>query len=258
MNPRKLEPRFYEKVWGSTDLAPWFPHSERKIGEVWFTAEPPLPILIKFLFTSERLSVQVHPDDADGAAGKTEMWHILRAAPEAAIALGFRQPLTREELRRAALSGEIETLLRWWPAQAGQTFFAPARTVHSIGGGLALVEIQQQSDVTYRLYDYGRPRELHLDAALRVADLGPHPGPCAPPRDNLLVSCPHFVTESVAMEAAYPCPAGPEQAWICLTGRGCFGTEPYRAGEVFLAPRDCPDFTIRPDEASQFLRTWRP
>ena len=105
------------------------------------------------------------------------MWHILRAKEGAEIALDSANRSRRERLRQAAVSGEIEKLLRWIPVQPGETYFTPAGTVHAIGGGLALCEIQQVSDVTYRLYDYGRPRELHLDKAAEVSDLGLHPGP---------------------------------------------------------------------------------
>src|SRR5258706_154782 len=126
---RRLPPAFHERVWGLHDLAPWFPEAkaQNKLGEAWFTADPPLPILPKFLFTSENLSVQVHPDGECGV-GKTEMWHILRADPGAAIALGFIRQIGPQELRDAALSGEIEKLLRWIPVTAGETYFIPAGT----------------------------------------------------------------------------------------------------------------------------------
>ena len=177
MAPLRLTPSFREKIWGSTRLEPWFPNSERKIGEVWFEGVDHLPLLIKFLFTSEKLSVQVHPDDDyarvhHDSRGKTEMWHILAAEPGARIAAGFREPITTDQLTAAALSGEIEDLLAWFEAMPGDTFFIPAGTVHAIGAGLVLCEIQQHSDVTYRLYDYGRPRELHLDQ--RSSRLRPH------------------------------------------------------------------------------------
>src|SRR6476660_7140505 len=156
----RLTPRFVPKVWGSIHLEPWFPNASEKIGEVWFEPLPgasALPLLIKFLFTTEPLSVQVHPE------GKTEMWHILAAEPGAKIAAGFREPITGQRLRESALSGEIEQLLEWFEARPGDTFFIPAGTVHAIGAGLVLCEIQQHSDLTYRLFDYGRRRELHLD-----------------------------------------------------------------------------------------------
>src|SRR5262249_46670605 len=149
----------------------------RKIGEVWFST-PELPILVKFLFTTENLSVQVHPSGECGV-GKTEMWHILRAAEGASIALGFRDTVTPAWARAAAESGEILEMLRWYPVRAGETYFTPAGTVHAIGAGIALCEIQQHSDITYRLYDYGRPRELHLEEGLAVSDFGTHPGASA-------------------------------------------------------------------------------
>ena len=180
MGLRRLSPSFREKVWGSADLEPWFRNSDRKIGEVWFEGVDDLPLLVKFIFTSEKLSVQVHPDDAyarenhNGSRGKTEMWHILAAEPGAKIAAGFRQQITAQRLVEASRSGEIENLLEWFEAKPGDTFFIPAGTVHAIGAGLTLCEIQQHSDVTYRLYDYGRPRELHLDRAAAVSHLAPH------------------------------------------------------------------------------------
>src|SRR5579884_3024514 len=114
----RVEPVFLDKVWGSTRLAPWFPDSDRKIGEVWYRREREIPLLLKFIFTEEALSVQVHPGDEfarahENSAGKTEMWHILRAHAGARIALGFRQPITAAEMRQAAETGEIEELLNW-------------------------------------------------------------------------------------------------------------------------------------------------
>ncbi len=169
--------------------------------ERWYTSEPPLPILVKLLITSHKLSVQVHPDGECGV-GKTEMWHILSAAPGAQIALGFTQPVGAEALRAAAASGEIERLLRWIPVSAGETYFIPAGTIHAIGAGITLCEIQQNSDITYRLYDYGRPRELHLDRALAVADLDAWRHPGASLRQDLadgwkrLAECRHFAVDS--------------------------------------------------------------
>src|SRR5262245_29137069 len=167
MSVRRLEPKFVERVWGTTDLSPLFPDQHRKIGEVWFDAGPAFPLLTKFLFTSAKLSIQVHPDDAyaqvvENSRGKSEMWHILSAKPHSTIALGFREPVTQEQLRISIADGSVEELLNWVPVKAGDTYYAAAGTVHAIGAGISLCEIQQNSDVTYRLYDYGRPRELHL------------------------------------------------------------------------------------------------
>src|SRR5579871_6334921 len=134
MQPLRLTPSLREKVWGRKDLAPWFPDSAVPIGEAWYLADRELPLLIKLLFTSERLSVQVHPDDGeDGPRGKTEMWHILEAEPGASIALGFRQPITREQLVEATRTSEIEQLLNWVEVRPGDTYFTPAHTVHAIG-----------------------------------------------------------------------------------------------------------------------------
>jgi mannose-6-phosphate isomerase len=241
MHLHKLEPSFREKLWGTTHLEPWFPNSEAKIGEVWFDAGKNLP-LVKFLFTTEKLSVQVHPDDAyarehHDSPGKTEMWHILAAAPGAKIAAGFREPLTPKQLRAAAVSGEIEGLLQWFDARPGDTFFIPAGTVHAIGAGLVLCEIQQNSDVTYRLYDYGRPRELQLDRALAVSRLRPHAAR-PQPLENVLVSCRYFATECVGGRSIeYQPLADRANLLIAIEGDGEIAGQPVRAGEVWHVSR---------------------
>ncbi len=171
----KLERTYVEKPWGRTELPPMFssPKGER-IGEVWFAGDPGLPLLVKYIFTSERLSVQVHPNDSQArerglAQGKSECWYILDADPEATLGLGLRERISNDELREAATDGSIEQLMEWWPVTAGDFVFVPAGTIHAIGAGISLLEFQQNSDVTYRLYDYGRPRELHLEDAVAVA-----------------------------------------------------------------------------------------
>jgi mannose-6-phosphate isomerase len=243
---RQLSPKTLEKVWGSTDTEPWYPHSNRKIGEVWFQAPEEPRLLVKFLFTAESLSVQVHPPDSAAGVGKTEMWHVLRADPGARLALGFERPINRDQARAAAISGEIESLLRWYTPQPGDTFFVPAGTVHAIGPGLALVEIQQSSDVTYRLYDYGRPRELHLEAALAVADLGTHPGPTALP-----VDCPYFHTDSIVVTSESNYRKGPNtELLICLEGEA--------PGQVWVVPADVDTFTLQPQRRARFLAVFAP
>jgi mannose-6-phosphate isomerase len=241
--PLRLTPDLREKVWGRTSLSPWLSDPRQKIGEACYLAESVLPLLVKLIFTSERLSVQVHPSDGDGVlCGKTEMWHILEAEPSATIALGFREPITRERLREAARTGEIEQLLQWFPVKAGETYFTPARTVHAIGGGIVLCEIQQNSDVTYRLWDYGRPREIHLEQAALIADLSVHPGPTLPVTiaegHELLAGCQYFVTEAIRLRAAerWEAPAGRCPLWIFLEGRGRIGAERVTPGEVWLLP----------------------
>lgn len=177
-----------EKPWGRHRLWPGFADpapDAQPVGEIWFEAPegPQAELLIKYLFTSERLSIQVHPNDAQARAkgfarGKDEAWVILDAQPDSTIALGTVRPVSREELRRAALDGSIETLMDWKPVVAGDVIYSPANTVHAIGAGITLIEIQQNVDLTYRLYDYGRPRELHLDDGIDVAD----PVPFAVPK----------------------------------------------------------------------------
>jgi mannose-6-phosphate isomerase len=177
----KLDRRYVEKPWGRTQLPPIFdaPEAER-IGEVWFTGGGELPLLVKYIFTSERLSIQVHPNDEQArerglAQGKSECWYILDAEPGATLGLGLTRAVPKDQLRSAALDGSIEELMNWWPVRAGDFVFVPAGTIHAIGAGISLLEFQQNADVTYRLYDYGRPRELHLDDGIDVADAEPFP-----------------------------------------------------------------------------------
>lgn len=265
MPPVRLTPSLREKVWGKKQLEPWFRDSDRPVGEAWFLADRELPLLVKLLFTSERLSVQVHPDDGeDGPRGKTEMWHILEAGPGAKIALGFRDPVTRDQLVESARTGEIENLVCWIKVRPGETYFTPAHTVHAIGAGVVLCEIQQNSDVTYRLWDYGRPRPLHIAQAAPIADLGVHPGvarpvPLADGREEL-VRCRYFVTELVRLHAGeeYTPPQEECQIWIVLEGEGEIGGERYALGDAWLWPDEGEQAAIRATSSGRFLRTWVP
>jgi len=238
MPVRRIAPSFRERVWGVTKLEPWFPNPRERIGEVWFENAGELPLLVKFVFTSEKLSVQVHPDDAYARArhnclGKTEMWHVLAAEPGAKIAAGFRESITKERIREAALSGEIENLLEWYEASAGDTFFIPAGTVHAIGPGLVLCEIQQNSDITYRLYDYGRPRELHLDDALNVIH-GDRVEARISPTTNVLIECDHFdVAQWRIDDAARHRSPGPTY-YIVVEGSGAIADQQTKAGDVWM------------------------
>jgi mannose-6-phosphate isomerase len=178
-----LAVRTVEKPWGRDHLpAPFVAPYGKRIGEIWFEpVEAVYSLLVKYIFTSEALSVQVHPDDEQAKAlgeydtGKEECWLVIDAEPGAALGIGFQEPLGAEAMRAAALDGSIEELLVWHPVQAGDFFYIPAGTVHAIGAGVSLIEIQQNSDVTYRLYDYGRPRPLHLDKGMTVAKGEPYP-----------------------------------------------------------------------------------
>ena len=173
----ELARHIVEKPWGRLDIPAAFGEfTDKKIGEIWFTSSAgrALPLLVKWLFTSEKLSIQVHPSDAQALArglpsGKEECWYIVDAEPGAVLGIGTIRPLDSDELRAASLSGEIEQLMDWKPVKASDYFYIPAGTVHAIGAGITLVEVQQYADVTYRLYDYGRPRELHLDDGVAVS-----------------------------------------------------------------------------------------
>jgi mannose-6-phosphate isomerase len=258
---QKLATTPYEKVWGSPHTEPWLANpAGRKIGEIWFAASAEVPLLLKLLFTSERLSVQVHPKDDyarehENSRGKTEMWHILRADPGAQVALGLREKLSAERLREVSLSGEIETLLNWVPARKGDTFFVPAGTIHAIGGGLVLCEVQQLSDVTYRLYDYGRPRELHLDRGMDVADTAPRNGDAT---STLPVGCEYFRTERLPVTGVVrSVPRSKNTLYVALEGEGRIGSEPFRAGEAWEAAGGSESFEIESSDAT-FLITSEP
>src|SRR5258708_16899194 len=204
--PLLLRPQFHERVWGSRDLAPIYSQqiTGNPVGEAWLTgdeckvANGPLagrtladltrelgpqlldeaapsasrfPLLIKFLFPRDKLSVQVHPDDADAAligqpCGKTEGWYGLHAEPGSRIGLGLKPGTTKAEVDRAIRETRMEQLLNWIEARQGDMFYVDAGTIHAIGPGSVIVETQQNSDTTYRLYDYGRPRELHIEDGL--------------------------------------------------------------------------------------------
>jgi mannose-6-phosphate isomerase len=199
-----LHPRFVDKPWGRFGLDPCFAADPgRQLGELWFEREgkEPLGVLAKYLFTTQRLSIQVHPDEATAHArglphGKDEFWIVLDAEPGAVLGIGTRARISTDAFLAAARDGSIEQLIDWRPARAGQFFYNPAGTVHALGAGLTILEVQQPSDVTYRLFDYGRPRELHLDESRAVVDLRPHshPADCyiAPRESSILVDGPWF------------------------------------------------------------------
>ncbi len=202
-----LERHFVEKPWGRTDLPAAFgAPAAARIGEIWYAGKNgvAMPILVKWLFTSAALSIQVHPSDADAKArglpsGKEECWYIVDAEPGAVLGIGTTRTLAPDELRAAALSGEITELIDWKPAKAGDFYYIASGTIHAIGAGITLVEVQQPSDITYRLFDYGRARDLHVDSAVSVS----HAQPYADSRsgratDNCrLVSGPHFWIDHV-------------------------------------------------------------
>lgn len=178
----KMKRKFVEKPWGQEDLPDIFDRkSEKKIGEIWFEAPKGITpqLMTKYLFTSEKLSIQVHPNDRQARRlgfphGKEECWYILDAQPGALLGLGLKKTVSATKLKTAAILGEIEQLIDWKPVNKGDFFYVPAGTIHAIGAGISVVEIQQNIDITFRIYDYGRPRELHLDEAMAVVKLSPY------------------------------------------------------------------------------------
>ena len=210
------------KPWGVVDLRPWSNarHDGNAIGEIWYerpgraAADPSL--LLKLLFTSQPLSIQVHPDDAFAQSmglprGKSEAWYILSATPEAKVALGLKQRMTPQQLREAVDDSSISDLVEWRAVSPHDAIFVPAGTIHAIGAGLVIAELQQRSDATFRLFDYGRQRELHIESAIAAANAGPADFRVQPNRltneRTLLVSNPHFVFERIDL--------APNSAW-CL------------------------------------------
>jgi mannose-6-phosphate isomerase len=221
--PFRVAPYFRTRIWGFADLAPWFDYQTtgEPIGEVWLTGDQcaaetgplagtPLsdivrdhgrellgegfsieafPLLVKVLFPKEKLSVQVHPDDSmaqkyGDPRGKTECWYALDAKPGAQVALGIRPGVQPEKVRRAIEDSTLENDLDWLDVEKGDMIYVDAGTVHAIGPGSVLLETQQNSDLTYRMYDYGRPRELHVDRSMEALRLHTRAGKVAPIQDD--------------------------------------------------------------------------
>jgi mannose-6-phosphate isomerase len=204
--------RVVSKPWGSTNLSPWsdIQPDGVAIGELWFhrsdVTAPDPTLLLKLLFTKQPLSIQVHPDDAFAHSiglvnGKTEAWYILSATPEAKVAVGLKRQLTTPQLRASIADGSIADLIQWRPVRKDDVIFVPAGTIHAIGPGLVLAEIQQRSDTTFRLFDHGRKREIHLDNAVAAANAGPAECQSIPTRlsdaRSVLVTSSHFILERI-------------------------------------------------------------
>jgi mannose-6-phosphate isomerase len=263
----RLETIIVEKPWGRTDIPRDFgDFCGRRIGEIWFAnpAGDTAPIMVKFLFTSERLSIQVHPDDeaahtAGFPRGKEECWLILDAQPGAELGVGLHRASSRAELRAAALDGSIVDLIDWRPSRADDFVYNRAGTIHAIGPGLTVVEVQQNVDCTYRLFDYGRPRELHLDDGLNVAN----PAPVHDPRDaridpranRMLVSGPHFHLAHIAapVDPAIVAQAQGNSTFVPLSAGCRVAGEAVALGEAVLL--DDPS-TIEIDAGGRALLTW--
>src|SRR5665213_1253760 len=290
LTPFRLRPWFRTRVWGVRSLAPWYDYeiTGEPIGEVWLSGDDcvvdsgPLagqrfasvfqqhgealvgagpshqerfPLLMKILFPQEKLSVQVHPGDAMAREhgephGKTECWYALEAEPGAAVALGLRPGATLDEMRSAIESNTLEALLEWVPVKKGDMIFVDAGTVHAVGPGVVLLETQQNSDMTYRLYDYGRPRELHLEQGLKATRLHTAAGKIPPTTEDdydLLVQSNYFRVDRFRLDGnetegfISPASKSAVQLIFVASGSGTLlsGTESpvqLRRGELAVVP----------------------
>ena len=251
------------KPWGVADLRPWsgIDGSDDAVGELWFQrvdkSAPDPGLLLKLLFTSEPLSIQVHPDDAFARSvglsnGKTEAWYILSATPDARVALGLKRRLTPPELRAAIKDGSIAALAQWRSVAKGDIIFVPAGTIHAIGAGIVLAEIQQHSDATFRLFDYGRQRQLHEDSAVAVADAGPVQAQAVPRRltaaRTALIASPHFVLERIDLPANsnWSLDAKRETWILVIEGRARIGSISASVGDAVFAEADRADIEAGP------------
>ena len=312
------------RIWGARSLAPIYPHQanlSEPIGEAWltgpeceiatgplqgalssawqkmppgwrgtdFTAQPNtsgFPLLIKFIFPADQLSIQVHPGDAyareneaPNALGKTEMWHAVSAEPGSTLLLGFKPGVDRAKLLQAIETSKLEDLFQRWLVCPGDTFYVPAGIPHTIGAGVVLCEVQQNSDLTYRLYDFNRvdarrkPRELHIEKSLAVIDFSEKTGgklaPVALPsshgaKKSLLVACPYFASERWDISAENRANSDPArfELLVILKGDGKLRSADesysYRQGECWFVPAQLGQFSLQPGQATSILRTYVP
>lgn len=244
MVPFRIKPRFVGRVWGWNDLRPWYHQvaQQEPVGEVWLTADESeiatgphggktlgeifsqfpyallgkdaprtdSPLLLKVIFAREKLSVQVHPDDRLAQKygehnGKTECWYALAAEPDAQVAVGLKPNVTMDAVRAGIDEGTLEQSLNILPVQAGDMVFVDAGTVHAIWPGSVLLETQQYSDITYRMYDYGRGRELHIDKSIEATRLETAAGKIAPrvlPDRTVLVESQYFAVEKIPVDVS--------------------------------------------------------
>lgn len=317
--PLLMLPGFDPRPWGTHDLSPIYPNHrfEQKIGEAWLTgdeckvANGPLtgqtlsqlskqhqrelvgeaardpqrfPLLLKFLFPREKLSVQVHPDDAQALKvgepwGKTECWYVAHAKPGAQIGLGLKPGVTTAQFEKSIHENRAEEFLNWIDVFAGEMIYVAGGTVHTLGPGSIIVETQQQSDTTYRLYDYGRPRELHLEHGLAAVKENVRSGKVVPSekasgngssnQQEKLIAAPYFVVDR--FEAKEPLDfsvrdsSGRSSVQILVAVEGCGAVESAGAESVTLAkgdavviPASCGKFSVRPQWTLEFLKAYVP
>jgi mannose-6-phosphate isomerase len=329
-----MSPAFDPRPWGTLDLSPIYPNAKfsEKIGEAWLTGDncfvtngpltrrtladlskefgPELvgtaardphrfPLLVKFLFPAEKLSVQVHPDDATAQGfgepwGKTECWYVVHAKPGSQIALGLKPGVTRAEFEQAIHENRAEEMLNWINVYPGEMIYVAGGTVHTLGPGPILVETQQQSDTTYRLYDYGRPRPLHLERGLASVKERVTSGKVIRPapvslggdgsqnssssvssnrqslnRRSSMIAAPYFVVDLFELkepqEFATMDESGKNSAQILVALEGCGivevqGLAPvtFAKGDAVAIPASLPDFSIRPQWTLEFLKAYVP
>jgi mannose-6-phosphate isomerase len=320
--PFRIEPTFSQRIWGARSLAPLYPEKTNlpePIGEAWLTdvncrvatgvfagktlaeawREMPaewrgsnfalpgdFPLLLKFIFPTDKLSIQVHPDDAyafvhekaGGGRGKTEMWHVVSADQDARLLAGLKQGVTKEVFRRAMNSAKLEELFQSHEVHAGDTFFIPSGTPHTIGPGMILCEVQQYSDLTYRVYDYGRvdahgkPRELHIEKALEVMNFSSsetrkvcgQPLHASSGRNLLLAACKYFATERWTFESPFSSPSHLTHFDLLaiLSGHGSLqsaaSVSKYAPGQCWFVPASLGTFECRATEPTSLLHAYVP
>ena len=295
-----------ERIWGVQDLTPWSPKEVEggPIGEIWLTAEEcrvanqstgvatlaqctaaspeqfgdpqheGFPLLIKLLFPREKLSVQVHPDDAQARVqgmprGKTECWYVLSAEPGAQVAVGFKESLTQLDVKRAIEEGSLEDKLRMIPVKAEDMVFVDAGTVHAIGPGMVVLETQQYSDTTYRLWDYGRPRELHVDAGTAVTRTETAAGLVTSLEMGgftRLVSCAYFAVDRYRLEPGQEAALGNDDRLQILIGltdgvtlRSTQGEDfPLPVAQAVVLPANKTQFALHAQTAAEVIRVLQP
>ena len=295
VSPFLLKPRFAERIWGKLDLRPWYEDTgvAEKVGEAWLTgpdcvaATGPLtgkplgdlakefpgqlgngefPLLVKMLFPSEKLSVQVHPNDEEARKlglprGKTECWYILEADPGAAVACGLKSGVSLDDVRSAITDGSLEDKLEMIPVEVGDMIFVDAGTVHAIGPGVTLLEVQQTSDVTYRLFDYGRPRELHLDDGLAVLKLKTSAGKIKPKkmdRFTRLIETEYFVVDRFEVVAGdtFEMPIDGTGCVAGLRGEAAVNDVEFSAGHAVIVAEGSVSVSSR--QGATIVRCWEP
>jgi mannose-6-phosphate isomerase len=294
--PFRLKPWFSPRPWGRKSLKPWYEDigTTELVGEAWLTGPQcaveegdqagntlaslagdlggEFPLLVKLLFPNEKLSVQVHPDDAQAQAagearGKTECWYVLEAEPGASVMLGLKPGVDAAMLAASVADNTMESFVEKVPVSVGDMLFVDAGTVHAIGPGVVLLETQQTSDVTYRLYDYGRPRELHLEQGLKVIRPKTAAGKVAPKEMEgftRLIEQKYFVVDrfelarmeerSLTMDGA-GCLVGLKgKAWVITPGEEV-ELEP---GKAVVIPRGTGEVIVDAEEGATFVRCVAP